>query len=65
MRTNSFYHPIHEGSQYERTDPDYVDKQLHRIVSDYLSCPKEWRSTFLHGLSKIEIDHLKKRGVLK
>ncbi len=35
----------------ERTDPDYNDKTLARIVEDYLSLEPEWRSAFLEQIN--------------
>ena len=45
---------IHIGDkgQYERTDPDYVDKRLAQMVKDYDECPESWRGCFVVGLSQ-------------
>lgn len=47
---------IHLGDKevFERTDPDYMDKRMSKLVADYQSCPKEWKGVFLAGLSNRE-----------
>lgn len=40
------------------TDGEYVDKTVARLKRDYLACPKEWRETFLSGLTKKDFDAL-------
>lgn len=54
---------IHIGDKevYERTDPDYQDKLISKLVKDYHECPKEWRAVFLEGLPTKERDLLKER----
>jgi hypothetical protein len=51
------FHIVHVGQtgQYERTDPDYNDKRIAKLAKDYTDCPKEWRETFLAGLSTSDI----------
>jgi len=63
MRTHERCHIVHVGQtgQYERTDPDYDDKRLAQLAKDYAACPKEWRDTFLAGLSANDIKALRER----
>ena len=50
-----------DRGNYERTDPDYEDKRMAQICRDFDACPKEWRDTFLAGLTKKEIKEITKR----
>jgi hypothetical protein len=51
-------------SQYERTNPDYVDETVSRLARDYNECPKEWRKTFIEGLRLEDRRALIEMGVL-
>lgn len=42
------------GGSFEQTDPDYIDKQIPRLASDYRSLDPRWQVTFLTGLSRRE-----------
>ena len=50
---------------YERTDPDYNDKRMAKLVQDFKECPKDWIGCFVKGLTKFEKDYLVERGILK
>lgn len=54
---------IHIGDKgiYERTDPDYQDKIMSKLVKDYRACPKEWREAFMAGLPAKERTQLLER----
>jgi hypothetical protein len=51
-------------SQYERTNPNYVDETVSRLARDYAKCPQEWRKTFIEGLRIEDRRALIEMGVL-
>ena len=63
MRTKRIYH-VGGGAgsgNYERTDPDYLDKRIARMRAEYNSLPKEWKAQYLNGLSRIDREEVLKK----
>lgn len=52
------------SSKYEQTDPDYVEKRVGKLADEYRNCPKEWKQTFIEGLTKEDKKELIERGVI-
>lgn len=47
---------VHVGQtgKHERTDPDYEEKRIAKLVKDYHECPDEWVNVFLDGLTSYD-----------
>ena len=64
MKTKRIYH-VGGGTgsgNYERTDPDWNEKRIARMREEYRSLSLEWRSQYLHGLSRADRDAVLKKN---
>jgi hypothetical protein len=43
---------------YERTDPDYSDRKMPKLLKVFESLSPEWKIVFLKGLRKFEKDYI-------
>ncbi len=58
---------IREGGRTisERTDSEYYDKYLAKLIQDIKACPKEWLDTMLAGIDARDWKALKEKGFVK
>jgi hypothetical protein len=47
------------------TDSEYYDKRLARLANDLRKCPKEWRETFMAGITESDWNAMRHRGFVK